>query len=429
MSTTLQTCFDDVVANSVVDFENRQVADLSHALEKQLWKYTKRMQKKNGKLEVLDLRQCGSMVERTALWKSSQRNNEENKYLEFDYLAVMDGNKYAIYESENSCHLCAILKDKKKKTSSINSLEFDMEFLSTFYSSIMSLCSCHVSMEADSSFACSCAQCSEETENGFLRIANIRNCEYKEKENCSIMFYWISKTEDLKAPDVASLQVSETIRTLAIRVDIMPAFEINPNCVGNRTGKLQYLIPKDCPSGCLNTWMRSYCILELNALKHLSPPHRNCYIVIKFLYGQLSYWTGVDVFLKGYHAKVAFINHCQICTNNTECYTSCINSILAWLKTAYKKNNILLPFSDFRQRLFYERDVYKFAKLEGLIVNILCLEHIITETTRHFSRYHICQTHRTRQFIAIVRETALDLTKGRIWVDKHLSKLLALLNI
>ena len=426
MATIIDTVFDDVTDRVAVDSNSPELRDITEALETLLYKYIKHMEKTYPKFQLSYMRQCGSMSEKTALWKSVQRYGRENKYIEFDYLVVLDDCEYQILETEATCNLCAILKSRKDAGSPINNVAFEKQFYSAFYSSIRSFCSCHTSnKDSQVNFAGSCELCSQEMDTGFLRIATTPSFDYnfyKEKENCSCVFYWISKTGNLMAPNVETLQLTECMYMLVIRVDVLPAFEIHPSKIGNRTGKVQFLIPKDCPGDCLNSWMRSYCVPELDALMTVSLTHRKCYIFIKFLYGQFGYWTGVDAFLKGYHAKITFIRHCQTCETYKQNYDNCIQSIFDALKNAYKNNAIVLPFSDFNKNLFYTRDIYRNTKTESLVVNLLCLKFIVTKLLKIFRRRVICRQHSGGTVVNIIRQTGQLLKSGQLWVDKSLCK-------
>ena len=66
-------------------------------------------------------------------------------------------------------------------------------------------------------------------------------------------------------------------------------------------------------------------------------------MMMKFLYSMLRFWTGTDLYLKSYHAKVAFLTHCLTCTKELQNSNDCINEILKTLISSYDIGVLQLP--------------------------------------------------------------------------------------
>ena len=63
--------------------------------------------------------------------------------------------------------------------------------------------------------------------------------------------------------------------------------------------------------------------------------------MIKFLYGQLSYWTETILYdLNSYQHKVSFINHCEVSTDDGG---NCVNWHIAVLVEVYTLKSLDLP--------------------------------------------------------------------------------------
>ena len=77
-----------------------------------------------------------------------------------------------------------------------------------------------------------------------------------------------------------------------------------------------------------------------------------------------------------YYAKVAFLNHCQTCVNDSqviECATEFLNSLIL----GYKSKTLPQPFSD--QNDMIRLPVNSHAS-EGSVVNIMCILRILSKT-------------------------------------------------
>ena len=382
-SMSLEQFYDDIVTKATVDHSSPEIQDITSAVEEILKglvsggieiSYKRSSFQTTIKFPVSYLQPCGSMAEKTSLWKSVRRQGRERKFIEFDYLAVLDNQDNVVDIREGGCQRCIEILSKNVN---LVAHDFGDAFLSALYSRIHTMCSCIVEPDgtrskADKHDTRPCDKCTVVRDTGYLQIAKISDFDKcHDSEHCSLVFYWTSYTDSLLAPNVETLQLTERIKRLVIRIDFLPALELSDNRDGNQSGIKRFVIPKFCSSYCARGFMVSRCMHELNAISHgVSEKHRRCYIIIKFLYGQFIYWTEVDRYLESYHAKVKFLQHCETCTNEEEDCTICVTEIFKSLVIAY--SSLLHVVQKMKGRVGSDRDSFK-------QINILCMLHILSQ--------------------------------------------------
>ena len=438
-SMSLSKLYDDIVAEAKVNHSSREIADISSAVQEMLERlingeikmnYAAYLHKLTLKFHKVDLEPCGSMAEHTSLWKSTRRQFRQNTFLEYDYLAVLQNKDNKVEIRGGGCQGCRGIYsrgdgglwagDKRLRARYIN-----IGFLKALYSRIHSRCSCCVdpddtSSEDDRHDSRPCTECTVVRDTGYLQIAKIpgfnRN-NVKDSEHCSLVFHWTSRTDSLLAPNVATLQPTEKIKRLVVRVDLLPAFEFPSNRDGDQCGIKRFIISKRCPH-CIGIghFMVSYCMHELNAIKHVSDQHRQSYTIIKFLYGQFIYWTGVDEFINSYHAKVAFLTHCQTCTDEQKDCNTCITEILQSLVEAYRSNSLRLP--EFHPVESIDLGFYHDQYRTAFQIPILSLLHVLSQL-KSLNVNHQCNSqYRPSHVVELIKRTCRMLCEqGIVDVD------------
>ena len=297
---------------------------------------------------------------------------------------------------------------------------FNRVFLEELYSQIHSRCSCCVdpddtTSEDDRHDSRPCTECTVVKDAGYLQIAKIPDVSQrnvKHSETCSIVFYWTSQTDSLLAPMVETLQPTEKIKRLVIRVDLLPAFEFSSNRDGDQCGIKRFIIAKRCPY-CIGLTrnMVSYCMHELNAISHVSDQHRQSYIIIKFLYGQFIYWTGVDWCINNYHAKVAFLTHCQTCTDERKDCTTCITEILQSLVEAYRSKSLRLPEFHPMENLRFDR--FGDDDMTSFQIPILSLLHVLSQLKSPNENHQCNSQYRPSHVVGLIKRTNRMLCEQR----------------
>ena len=387
----LSKMFGDIAAMATVDRTRTEIEDLTSAVEEMLKRLFSgeivmhydsfRGYKTTMKFHKAYPLQCGSMEEKTSLWKSTRRGGSEDMFIEHDYLVVLD-NLDKIVKIERNCKGCCTINRENK---ALIPRDFNRGFLESLYDKIHDMCDCLVDLNATSlenkrHDRTPCDKCTVVRKTGFLQVAKIPDLspdDVKDSEHCSLVLFWYSNTDSLLAPNVETLQPTQKIKRLKIRVDIMPAFEFPGD--GDQSGIKRFVIAKRCPycpyPDSDYSFMVSHCMHELNAIRRVSEKHKQTFTFIKFLYGQFVYWTGGDEFINSYHAKVAFLTHCQICTDDQKDCITCVTEIVQCLVEAYRSGSLRLP--EFHPVEKLELDERKIQ--EGSIIPLLSLSHILSQ--------------------------------------------------
>ena len=434
---SLSKLYSDSVAKAAVDNSSLEIKDIEDAVGELFNRYI------HGDIDIgykyhdfessltfrgSYLQPCGSMAEKTALWKSVRRHGRERKFLEFDFLTVLGNQDGVLDIRKEYCSGCR--KILREGTALDNGdLGFGHAFLSTLYCRINGWCNCHVetddtTKENDNFKISHCDKCTVVKASGFLQIAKVPDFNYnnvKYTENCSLVLYWCSRNDSLLAPNIETLDLTERINRLVIRVDILPAIEIPDENNTDRSVLKRFVIQKECPNyWSHDTFMVSYCMFEWDAIRNaVSEKHKQCYTFMKFLYGQFIYWIESDEFLKSYHAKVAFLKHCQTCTDEEEDCTGCIMEILQSLLESYKTESLELP--EFHKiNKFKLRHLYSDIHIYGFKLCILSLLHVMLQLKNHpgNTQYQSCH------LISLIKRTCRELLLGKLDIDETHGKLL-----
>ena len=418
-SMSLSKLYDDIVAKAKVNRSSREIEDIPNAVEEMLERLVSDgieidYSEASLRFRKVGIEPCGSMAEHTSLWKSTRRQFRQNTVLEFDYLAVLHNEDKVVRIRSGGCQGCMDIYSGGERLwvegRRLLGELFNWSFLNALYSRIHSLCSCCVdpgdtSSEDDRHDSRPCTECTVVRDTGYLQIAKIPDISrrnVKLSEHCSLVFYWTSRTDSLLAPNVETLQPTEKIKRLVIRVDLVPAFEFPSNRDGDHCGIKRFIIAKKCPY-CDIFCMVSYCMHELNAISHVSDQHRQSYIIIKFLYGQFIYWTGVDKYINSYHAKVAFLTHCQTCTDEQKDCITCITEILQSLVKAYTSESLRLP--EFHPVENLSAGGYDDDNIKAFQIPILSLLHVLSQL-KSLNKNHQCNSqYRPSHVVGLIKRT------------------------
>ena len=431
---SLSKLCSDILAKAAVDHDSPEIQDITSALEELLnrlfrdeitvnysnWQPLKSFHA-TLKFRCSSILPCGSMAEKTSLWKYTRRQGGERKYIEYDNLVLLDDveNVIRIKPGYGNCQGCRELYIGDHV---VSAYVFVCSFLDTIYSRIDIMCSCHAEpndtcSDNDSRDSRPCDYCRVDRGTGYLHIAKVADFNrwnVKYNEHCSLVVYWTSHTGSLMAPNINTLELTEIIKRLVIRVDILPAFVIPDNRDDDESGLQRFVIPKTCPSCGVGSerLMVSYCRYEWKAIHtDASSMHKQAYSMLKFLYGQSSFWTETDEYIKSYHAKIAFITHCETCTDDGEDCTRCVTDILQSLKKAYTSDFLNLPkFHGLRSLMlghqFDNKSIYKLYILS--MISVVSQLKNLAEDKQCNSQY------RLRPVVDLIKRTCLALLDGKL---------------
>ena len=385
----LEQCFQHIIANASVDFNNPEIQDIQTAMDTMLERIKTRVNSR-GIFKIARLVRGGSMAEQTSLWKI--KKYLRYKYLEFDFLAALENAvKHCIDQTANCPGCITIVKtpvDKERLRQCYDRDDILNAGLKKSYQSgdifsagaltdqyvisdlfIKELNHCLIS-------SCDCLtfQCNED-KNGYYKISlrpssaeHKRGCDEctvnmptgtlhvnteitveqmtSGPNKCSLIFQWISKAKSLSAPDRLLLQEPQLLSSLLIYVDFLPAMEFlkpTPSAAGDEHD--YFIVPKSCNVCVMDDyddyheygyrWRKSWCLAEINAFTtDMSDKHRRCYQIMKYLSERFNW-------LPSYHIKTAVLNHHTTCTDITDDCVDCVIGMLWELLQAYKTKELL----------------------------------------------------------------------------------------
>ena len=344
---TLHAFFDAVQANTAINFDSPEVKDITAAVEELLHRYTRKLNGSNDLFQISHIQPCGSMVEKTAVWRSIRRvenlSDMDEKYFEFDFLAVLEkSDEVSLKEVCPGCRTVAHRDETTSKTNLNKSVEMENTFHCELHKAIAALCNCFTSkysnLEPSKIKTCSflsssdhgCMECTVYRKTGFLHIAtgiDTSHAHTVDGVKCSFPLIWTSTTNSLVAPTTKTLQKTQVLKTLRIYIDLLPSFKVLHSNSGVQP---DFIVAKTCCScRSKDSWRFSNCLTEIDVMtKKISPYHRKCYTILKFL-NELCGFSD-----SGYHLKTMVLKHCTKCTENNN-YAKCIEDILGKLESTY----------------------------------------------------------------------------------------------
>ena len=343
----LKTFYENILRNAQLNFNNKEIQDIQIAVRQMLERITAQINTDpESPFKISYIQPCGSMEEKSSILKSVWVPYDYNgvrltKYIEFDYLAIIDLPDDV--RLEGSCPACHFGEECYEFPLGYSS---DGVFNSQLGRSMASLCSCFslvshrdepylpttFSFEPANPDINGCPSCTVTMDTGCLTVLpNVMNHDH----GCSLILLWTSYVSSLSDFDCNdTLQTTKQIQYLPIHIDFIPACKISGRQI-NGSNPL-FLVPKRC-SFCRCRCRLSDCLSEIEYfLNSVSENHRKTYLIIKFI-------SQFFVDLPKYHLKVILFQHCKICTDTSEDYTTCVKSILRELEQSYE-NGVLMAF-------------------------------------------------------------------------------------
>ena len=349
---SLKTFYENILRNAPLNFNNKEIQDIQIAVRQMLERITAQMNTEpESRFKISHIQPCGSMEEKSSILKSALVPYDYNgvrltKYIEFDYLAIIDLQDDV--RLEGSCPGCRFGEESILKQGDGDEfpLGYGAEdvFNNQLGRSIASLCSCFspvfiylprlFSFEPAYPNINGCPSCTVTMDTGCLTVMpNVMNGYTL--NGCSLILLWTSYVSSLSDFDCEdTLQTTKQIKYLPIHIDFIPARKISGQQI-NGSNPL-FLVPKRC-SYCYRLCRWSDCLGEIEYfLNSVSENHRKTYLIIKFI-------SQLFDQLPKYHLKIILFQHCKICTDTSEDYTTCVLSILRELVQSYE-NGVLMAF-------------------------------------------------------------------------------------
>ena len=385
--TKLNVLLEEVNTKASINYRNQKLLDIQTNVRTMLERVVTKINNR-GIFKISRIQPCGSMTERTAVWKYGEGPGEE-RYTEFDYLAILDYSP-EIIRCDLGCGQCVGVSELpvpgntlyeygiNRLISNYNRVMYDRLFLRVLNVCLGSACDCF-SVEYDdnnvySSFTyqlaerCKsdyrCKECVVEMPTGNLRVDDSISIGRGPKDaNCSLAFRWTSRVNTLSVCDKLLQEEAENITSLSIHVDFLPALEIlkdkpdfqptlevhkdKPNFLPaleipkTKLGEDArehnfFLVPKHCKRRHAGEhWRKSNCMAEIAYIVNImSEKHKKCYKIIKYVISRL-----IDDYsntcINWYYVKTVALNHSRECSDSSEGCAECVLKILAELNNAY----------------------------------------------------------------------------------------------
>lgn len=95
----LKAVFDNIISKAAIDFSSSEIIDIVSAVEEMVHRFARNVTENTPDLKILRVLPCGSMREKSALWKTFVNNPRrpvvfegigEVPYIEFDFLAILE---------------------------------------------------------------------------------------------------------------------------------------------------------------------------------------------------------------------------------------------------------------------------------------------------------------------------------------------------
>ena len=347
----LKTFYENILRNAALNFNNKEIQDIQIAVRQMLERVTAQMNAESS-FKISYIQPCGSMEEKASILKSFLFPYEYNgilltKYIEFDYLAILDKPDIKL---EGSCSGCSFEPQIFSKFGLPLDIDCEDVFKMQLRNSFTSLCSCfslryhhykdenpfllkRYSFKPANPDTKGCPRCTVAMETGCLNV--MPQVIFTNPMPCSLILLWTSYESNLYDFDCRyTLNTSKQIKYLPIDIDFIPSRKISRQQIDR--SKPLFMVPKKC-SFCYCRCRLSDCLGEIeHFLNNVSETHRQSYLIIKFIFQ----FFGRP---PKYHLKVILFQHCKICTDSSEDCATCVLSILRELVQSYE-NGVLMSF-------------------------------------------------------------------------------------
>ena len=401
----LDELFEEIHDKVSIDYSKQEVVDIQTAVNTMLKRIVSRVNRR-GWFKISSIQPCGSMVEKTTVWKFGDWTKE--RYTEMDFLAVLDyspetkrhdlgcgqcievsGQQMPVrgyteldflnaldkshdtsHRKAPGCAYCveaslqsASVEDKDEQTEKENlALELyhhrywsDLIFWRELNACMFSDCQCFSAEYDESSYRVSyklsekiesdyvCHQCAVDMPTGTLRVNEAVSVGPAGVANCSLAFRWYSKVKSLSAYDKCLQEQDQPMDSLTVHVDFLPALQLKEVNDHNI-----FLVPKKC-----NVCDRVGTKRKWRKWRKSTCMAEIDYIVNEMLDKHRKCYKIIKYILprfmkfgiNWYYVKTIVLNHSRGCSDSSEGCADCVLKMLTELKHAYETET-LVSFND-----------------------------------------------------------------------------------
>lgn len=386
----LNILFEEIVPKVAVDYDNTEIQDIHRAVDKLLEGGVKRINQR-GIFSISRIEPCGSMTEKMAVWRSRRKCLEmvvrddflealpppdtRKMYLEFDYLAILDGSTET--SLQQGCSECFQVPNPpinlqqlkmhhdssyNSYNSTKNSFRNPSDFDAAFLEELNTCCCCKtgpdtlervfpLSKPPSADVEHSCDKCTVDMPSGRLQI-NIAAMEQFVNSiptYCSLICRWTSKASSSSGRNIdgriSSSSRHQVMNNLEFEVciDFLPAIQISNSESTVTTSYPFFIVPKQCAYCDPRGWRRSGCLAEINSVLNMSNKHHKCYRIIKYMIGLIKLKLEVlkiKDLIRWYHIKILFLHHSRSCKDLSEDCAKCVLKVFQELLNGYKSKEL-----------------------------------------------------------------------------------------
>ena len=358
----LNTFFEEILKTSSVDYCDKEIEDIQTAVRELLERIVGKINER-GLFNISRIEPCGSMAEKTALWKTLDKDKVKEttteKYLEFDFLAILEKTSdIKISERCAACmgvhgpptdfrllHKCGYSKWVKKglmfDANYSNPNVIDELFKREVSASVVSFCNCltvqdgkgtslrtkfpdYVFIPKFDHLRHVCNKCNIYKPSGHLELAlwTPLGKSSDDVDSCTLILYWESKSSSLLAPVWYNINRTQNMKRFQIHIDFIPAFEATQearNGYARECDQACLIVSKCCPVFDIRSaWRISGCLVEVNAFTNrISKKHKKCYMLLKYIFRQKKgkQLPNKDSGSQSRHSVYGCIRgHCDLCS-------------------------------------------------------------------------------------------------------------------
>ena len=356
----LNKCFNEIVNEFSIDYSNEEFQDIQSAVLEYLNRLTAKVNER-GLFKVARIQPCGSMAERTSMWKTDIHGMPST---EFDFLAVLKVPDACKFSPVDFCGAdcmrisgCQLLNDdlthllgyetynqhRRENYSRVTDEYFKRELLLA----VDAFCDCFSVKQNVKDVRCTeyfssqtvtgCKNCTVSRPTGQLQILLPTR-----RAGCSLRLTWTSSAKSLLAP-VSKETIAkkmQRLQHLQIDVDFLPALELFQDDPESEHKCL--LVSKSCPERKCGGWRISQCLAEIDHFRaKISREHKKCYKVLKYLLDHHRFLIDYKE-LKSYSIKTAVLNHSITCCDSVHSCADCVFTILRELEDAIKSRLLIV---------------------------------------------------------------------------------------
>ena len=330
----LNSLFKDIVAEAAIDFNDEKIKSVQASVMNLVERAKQYLNEQIDGFNISRIVPCGSMAEKSSLWKLS---NHGLTYIEYDFLAVLHGyNDNEIVQGCSGCKNVTMQSMFKtelqpKSTEQFPQIlieKFDQIFQHTLYQFLThTMCDTVRFWYTADRFEMFC-----EHDMRFWYTFS-KHLAKDVGTSGETEWRWECSCKNQTSPESRQ---DDPLSQLKVLIDFVPALELED---GN------FIVAKPCTT-CYHGWRISGCKAEIDRVLSIPDQHKKCYQVLKY------FFQFPKVYGQNYYMKTAFLNHTSVCSDTSNNYTKCVFEVLRDIAFAYEHRTMKAFSQNSERNLF-----------------------------------------------------------------------------